>query len=252
MRNVLNALRIFEVIAKQEPVSLAAIASITEVPMTSAHRAVRTLAEAGWIESPQDGSRRWVVAAYARSVLVAQHHPLRAAADEICARLRDETGQSVSLSIPDGAQVVVIGHWEGTGMVRVVQVEGITAPLAMAATGKAYLAALSDDARKRVLAELPEDVDIHSLEHDIAIVRSSGFAVVDQEWWPGIVQIGVAIICDGIPLGGIGITLPAGGVDGDVTRELGEQLRLAAQTVAARLQLGKRTVTTSAGGTRAT
>ena len=251
MKNVLNTLRIFEVIAKHEPVSLAVIASMTGVPMTSAHRALATLAQAGWIESPGDGSRRWTVSSYARSLLGAQPHPLWAAADEICARVRDQTGQSVSLSIPDGAQVVVIGHWEGTGMVRVVQVEGITAPLAMAATGKAYLAALSDSARERVLAELPEDVDLRSLEHDIAIVRSSGFAVVDQEWWDGIVQVGVAIIYDGIPVGGLGITMPAGNVDGDVTRELGEHLRLAASAIAARLQLANSTAIIATDGRHA-
>ncbi|WP_421840132.1 helix-turn-helix domain-containing protein [Mycobacterium sp.] len=131
MRNVLNTLSVFEAIARAQPVALPGVVARVGSPTTTAHRAIGTLAEAGWVTREAGGTRRWMVADRVVRLVTTGEHPLHAAAAPVCAELRDLCGESVVLSIPDDDQMVVIGHWDGTGVLRVVQAVGTRAPMVM-------------------------------------------------------------------------------------------------------------------------
>ena len=62
-----------------------------------------------------DGTKRWTVADHVVRLVTTGEHPLHSAAAPVCAQLRDVCGESVVVSLPDGDEMVVIGHWDGTG-----------------------------------------------------------------------------------------------------------------------------------------
>jgi DNA-binding IclR family transcriptional regulator len=177
-------------------------------------------------------------------VLAVGRDPLQLAAAPVCAELRDQTGETVMLSVPEGDHVVIVGQWEGTGELRVVQAEGIRAPMVGAATGKAFLAHTGPHVRARILARAPNaktrvPIDPRGLEHEIEMVRLRGWAVVDGEWLDGIAQVGAAIVVDGQPIGGVGIGLPAHRFGPDVSRRLGQAVSAAAQEIAERVSVDR-------------
>lgn len=239
MKVVANALRVLEVVALHQPVSLKDVAQRTGLPLSTAHRALGALAGSGWVQAVPD--KRWAVAGRVHAVFAAQPTSLLSAASAVCARLRDVSGESVTLSVPDDDSVVIVRHWDGPGVLRVVHVEGTRAPLPVAATGKAYLAQLDAERRDALLRCLAPGKGrtsmrwIRGLDHELAMVRSQGWAVVDGEWIEGVVQVGAAVVVGGTPVAGIGVGLPSQRVGPDVVRRLGPLARDAAAEVAALL-----------------
>ncbi|GMU79075.1 MAG: IclR family transcriptional regulator [Acidimicrobiia bacterium] len=243
MRSVHNTLRVFEVIANRQPVGLADVARRVPLPTTTAHRAISTLVDAGWVEPARDGTKRFEVAAHVIGLVNHGEHPLRSVAAPVCIELRDRCGESVTLAAPDGDEVVVIGHWEGTGVLRVIQAVGTRAPLAVASTGRAFLAHTDEQTRAAVIGSASTaftdatTTDPAALAEEIELVRRRGWAVVDREWMDGVTQIGAAILRAGVPVGGVGIALPASRFDAEVGDRLGAQVRAAADAIAARLPI---------------
>jgi len=241
MRTVRNALRAVEVVAARQPIGLADVAAAAGLPLTTAHRTVATLVEEGWLTGCADGTKRYVVADRIVRVLAGRDHPLRLVAAPVCAELRDRSGESVMLSVPEADHVVVVGQWEGTGELRVVHAEGVRAPMAGAATGKAYLALAAPNVRARILAAAPQAktrvrIDPGELGHEIEMVRHRGWAVVDGEWLDGIAQVGAAIVVNDEPIGGVGIGLPAHRFNPEVSGRLGRLVSAAAQEIAERVR----------------
>ena len=235
-----NALRVVETVAARQPIGLADLAAATGLALTTAHRTVATLVEQGWLSPGADGTKRYVVADRIGRILSGGRDPLRLVAAPVCEELRDQTGETVMLSVPERDQVVIVGQWEGTGDLRVVQAVGIRAPMVGAATGKAYLAHTDPAVRARILAGASQattrvPVDPRGLEHEIEMVRLQGWAVVDGEWLDGIAQVGAAIVVDGQAIGGVGIGLPAYRFGPDVSRRLGLAVKAAAQAIAERV-----------------
>lgn len=240
MRSVKNALHVAEVVAARQPIGLADLAAATGLALTTAHRTIATLVEEGWLAPCADGTKRYVVADRIMRVLSGGRDPLRLVAAPVCEELRDQTGETVMLSVPERDHVVIVGQWEGTGDLRVVQAVGVRAPMIGAATGKAYLAHADPAVRARMLAGVAQaktrvHADSRGLDHEIEMAGLQGWAVVDGEWLDGIAQVGAAIVVDGQPIGGVGIGLPAHRFGPDVSRRLGLAVNAAAQEIAERV-----------------
>ncbi len=236
MRVVANTLKVMEIVARHQPVSLTEVAERAALPMSTAHRALGALAESAWVHT--EPGKRWVVTPRVQALFAPAGPALLAVAGDVCRRLRDQTGESVSLSTPDGDSVAIAHHWEGPSVLRVVQVEGTRAPLHVSATGKAYLAQLDADHRNRLLDHLVSGRGHtaarrrRELVHELEIVRTQGWAVVDGEWIDGVVQIGAAVVVHGVPVAGIGVGLPAQRLRPDVVQRFGPLVRDAAAEIA--------------------
>jgi IclR family transcriptional regulator, acetate operon repressor len=136
-----------------------------------------------------------------------------ALADDLCA-LRDETGETVHLSVPAGREMIYIDKLESQGPVRMASRVGGRLALHSSAAGKAYMAALPLSTSEALVEQLvltpgmpntitrPQD-----LREELARVREQGYAVDNEENERGIVCYGVAIAGpDGRPLACVSVS----------------------------------------------
>ena len=185
----------------QEPLNIAALMRATGFPRPTVHRIVAALvAERLLVEQPlgstfalgprliQLASRSW-----GRS-------ELRLAAVDELKRLRDVTGETVHLAVPNGTSMVYIEKLESPSAVRMASRIGTSVSLHSTAVGKAYLAALDDSAVKTLLKGLPmprytanTPVDLAQLRMLIREARERGWAVDNEENEPGIYCFGAVI-----------------------------------------------------------
>ena len=216
MQVVHNALAVLEEIARRQPVTLAELHRVLGLPKTTVHRALATLAEAGWARSSED--RRWSIAPRA-AVLGARASSaggLRELALPVMEALRDACGEAVHLTVPDGDAVVLIERIDSPRAVRTYNPVGSRAPLHASANGKAILAHLPEADRQAYLAG---DIATYTrrtlssprrLRAELARVRRQGWARNRGEYVPDVAAVAAPIFSrDGRPIAAMSISAPA-------------------------------------------
>lgn len=192
------------------PVAMADLVRTCGYPRGTVYRIVAALSQQGLIAEAAGaasggavryalGPRLLQLASRAWSQL-----DLRAAlADDLLA-LRDETGETVHLSVPAGAEMIYIDKLESQGPVRMASRVGGRLALHCTAAGKAYLAALPPPEADALIADLdltprmPNTItDRNALRRELARIRQRGYAVDDEENERGIVCYSVAIAGQG-------------------------------------------------------
>ena len=125
---------------------------------------------------------------------------LRVVAAEELKRLRDATGETVHLAIPNGNSMVYIEKLESPSAVRMASRIGTSVTLHSTAVGKAYLAALAADALEPLLKTValrPYTANTlterAALRKDLALTRQRGYAMDREENEAGIFCFGAAI-----------------------------------------------------------
>jgi len=195
-------MRVLQLVADaEEPVNVAALMRASGYPRPTVHRIVQALvAERMLAENPsaatfalgprliQLASRSW-----GRS-------ELRLAAVDELKRLRDLTGETVHLAVPNGASMVYIEKLESPSAVRMASRIGTSVSLHSTAVGKAYLAALDDKRYKALVKGLPLPrhaantvTDAAALRAQVEQVRERGWSVDNEENEAGIFCFGAAI-----------------------------------------------------------
>ncbi|MEJ8857750.1 IclR family transcriptional regulator [Variovorax robiniae] len=195
-------MRVLQLVADaEEPMNVAALMRASGYPRPTVHRIVQALiAERLLVESQgaatlalgprliQLASRSW-----GRS-------ELRLAAVDELKRLRDLTGETVHLAVPNGASMVYIEKLESPSAVRMASRIGTSVSLHSTAVGKAYLAALDDKRFKALVKGLPLPrhaantvTDAAALRAQVEQVRERGWSVDNEENEAGIFCFGAAI-----------------------------------------------------------
>ena len=100
-RSVLVSLRVMEEIAAHQPIGVSDLARLLGLSKTTAHRALTTLAEAGWIEASGDRRALWSLSVRAlmqdRQLQVAS---VRASADGLLLELDERIKDAVHRGMP--------------------------------------------------------------------------------------------------------------------------------------------------------
>lgn len=209
-------MRVLQLVADAEqPPNVAALAHATGFPRPTVHRIVAGLvAERMLVEHPQThglslgprliqlASRSW-----GRS-------DLRLAAMDALKRLRDITGETVHLAVPNGRSMVFIEKLESPAAVRMSSRIGTSVPLHVTAVGKAYLAALPAAERTALLKGLPLPrhtehtlTDRVALEVELAATQAAGWSTDREEHESGVYCFGAAVRgADGRPVAAISVT----------------------------------------------
>ena len=120
---------------------------------------------------------------------------------EACTELPTGSEETVQLAILDGVEMTYLARHDGRQPVRLTSRVGRRLPAFSTATGKAALASLSDaelDRRLEGLDVLPQPSakshsSVASLRADLALVRTRGYAVDDEETMEGVVCYGIMI-----------------------------------------------------------
>ena len=209
-------MHVLQLVADAEvPMNVGALMRASGYPRPTVHRIVAALiAERLLVENPhsitlalgprliQLASRSW-----GRS-------ELRLAAVDELKRLRDLTGETVHLAVPNGNTMVYIEKLESPSAVRMTSRIGTSVSLHATAVGKAYMAALDDAALDPLLEGLHmprytanTTADIGALKTQIAQTRARGWSVDNEENEPGIFCFGAAIRgVGGLPVAAISVS----------------------------------------------
>lgn len=172
-------LAVLEAIASHQPIGVRALARVLDEDKSAIQRALATLADSGWIRLTRDPPARWEVTAHILTVAHAAlgSNDLRQRARPILERLRDETGETVLLAVPDIRNFVVADVIESRQMLRMVPHVGIVVSALNTATGRAMLPFMNRERQISLLGAEPDAQQLESFES----TRARGYAVSEGE-----------------------------------------------------------------------
>ncbi|WP_433443943.1 IclR family transcriptional regulator [Nonomuraea sp. CA-141351] len=231
MQNVLNALRVLEEVAIRQPAGVGELARVLGLPKSTVQRSLRTLHDAGWIRPAAGEVTRWQVTIKALQVGRRAELGLRDAAMPVMEELRQRTGETIHLMVPEGDAVVLIERLETDKPLRIVLPLGIRLPLHASANGKAVLAH-----RPSPPDELPAYtdttiIDREALSAELEAVRARGYADNRGEWRSDIAAVASAVLGPDGPIASLSISTPASRMPEDLRVEYGKLVTLAARTL---------------------
>lgn len=184
---------------KGQPVSAQEIAAATGLSIQSARRCLYTLNAIGYVRANRNGAvpgpgLAELAGAYAAS------SPLVTACGPVLDALHAELGVTVSVSTFEGDEPIVVASCSTDSLLRVELPIGSVMPIHCTATGKVYLASLSDAAMEQRIAASDfrayssrTITDAETLRKTMRTVRRDGFAMAEEELAPGLRGIAVPI-----------------------------------------------------------
>lgn len=210
------------------------IADALGMPVSTAFRQLKFLAERGFLNNGGDGVYTLGSALVRLGNAAMRQNPLARRAHPVLAALSEATCETVHLAERRGERIVYIDKVEGSRPVRMGSMIGNTSPLHCTGVGKAILAFLPEEERAALLGRIeftrytPNTItDRARLENELAEIRVKGFAVDDCEHEPGVFCVAAPVFDVS---GGVAGALS---VSGSELYLRGERDRLAVQVTAA-------------------
>ncbi|MFI7639276.1 IclR family transcriptional regulator [Nonomuraea sp. NPDC049400] len=231
MQNVINALRVLEEVAVRQPVGVGELARVLGLPKSTVQRSLRTLHDAGWIRPAAGEVTRWQVTSKALQVGRRAELGLRDAAMPVMEELRQRTGETIHLMVPEGDAVVLIERLETDKPLRIVLPLGIRLPLHASANGKAVLAHRPGPPDELAAYTDTTITDREALRAELAAIRARGYADNRGEWRSDIAAVASAVLGPDGPIAGLSISTPASRMPEDLRVEYGKLVHQAARTL---------------------
>jgi IclR family pca regulon transcriptional regulator len=179
--------------------AIADVAKATGLDRATARRCLLTLAELGYAD--YDGK----FFALTPKILRLGHAylsatPLPRLVQPFLDSLSEKVGQSSSVSVLDGAEIVYVARASQRRVMSINLVPGSRLPAYCASMGRVLLAALPVEEARRLLKETPRTAftpqtktELSDLMAELAKVREQGYAVIDQELEMGLCSIAVPL-----------------------------------------------------------
>ncbi|SDW68131.1 transcriptional regulator, IclR family [Ruegeria halocynthiae] len=235
-----RALGVLTTVAQLERVVLSDLAREVDIPTATTHRILVTLQKHGFVSFDEE-RQEWMVGieAYRTGASFLRRNNILEIGRPILRRLMLDSGETANLAVPDGPEVVFVGQVETQNPIRAFFPPGARTPMYASGTGKAILAALSEDSLNKVLGQtdliaFTENTNLpHAgLQEDLAETRARGWSYDHEERYEGMSCIGAAIFNDrGEPCAGISVSGPTVRFDRERAPELGALVRNAAQEI---------------------
>lgn len=196
-----HALRLLRAVSRRGSLRVAEAAQLLEVVPSTAHRLLATLGHQGFVVQERRGG------AYTPGPAIAElagairgSVDLRARAQPALEWLRDQTRETASLLVLEGAAVRFLASIDGSRSVRVSARTGVVLPAHCTSGGKVLLAGLSPVERARrypspvLEGRSPRSITQRDrLEIELAEVAKRGFATNFDEGDAGIGAVSVAV-----------------------------------------------------------
>ena len=213
-----KALAVLEAFGKGRRVlKLAEAAELASITKASTQRCIHTLEVLGYLR--RDGrSTGWMLTPRALGIAHAYlgGYRLIEQATQHLVDLNRATGESVSLSEPDGTEMVFVARFPSHKRFLIHMPIGRRLPMYCTASGRAYLSALPAAESLQLLRQstlrplTPMTVtDPQRIQELIAAAHADGYACSDQECYRGDVTVAAPVIGEGgHPIGAINISAP--------------------------------------------
>jgi IclR family transcriptional regulator, blcABC operon repressor len=169
---------------------------------------------------------------------------------DVCAEYLPAPEETVQMAVMGpGLDVAHLARRDGTVRIQLVTDAGRHLPASCTATGKALLAALSDEELDRRLRGAPlarftpySITDMDELKRDLAVTRARGWAIDDQELIEGVLCISAAVPKPrSMPTYAVSFTLLRAWATPERCDHLGKQLLEISAVISERLGHGPRT-----------
>ncbi|EEE38626.1 acetate operon repressor [Rhodobacteraceae bacterium KLH11] len=217
MQSLDRALGVLTAVARLERSALSDLAREVEVPTATTHRILVTLQKHGFVIFDEE-RQEWMIGieAYRTGASFLHRNNVLEIGRPILRRLMQDSGETANLAVPDGAEVVFVGQVETQNPIRAFFPPGARTPMYASGTGKAILAAMSDESLGKALGAtklipFTENTCLpgSGLQRDLAKTRARGWSHDHEERYEGMSCIGAAIFNDrGEPCAGISVSGP--------------------------------------------
>ena len=200
MQSVDRAVSILELLADVGAAGVTEIAGELKIHKSTAFRLLMTLEARGLVE--QDVERGKYRVGYTAVQLTAGAAKVRDIAligRPVCTELAAAVGETVSVSVEDGGQVLTVDLTLGHGAVTAIDSVGRRQSLHATSAGKVFLAEMPREAVQAVidrgLPALTEATltDGAALREQLELVRSRGYAVAYEEADVGLVAMAMPV-----------------------------------------------------------
>ena len=183
-----------------EPVSLKVLTAETGLHSSTAFRILDSMQTNGFVERDATGKYQLGRKLLRLGSRVRAQSDVRQIALPVMARLRDQLGESINLTIREGDEVVYIEKATPNRMMHVQQLVGSRAPLHVTAVGKLMLAKSGEEecrsyaTRTNLPAYTRNTInDLTKLLQEADKIRELGYAFDDEEAEIGVGCIGTLI-----------------------------------------------------------
>jgi IclR family transcriptional regulator, pca regulon regulatory protein len=213
-----KALAVLEAFGRGRRVlKLAEAAELADISKASAQRCIHTLEVLGYLRRDRR-STGWVLTPRTLGIAHAYlsgYHLIEQATQHLV-DLNRATGESVSLSEPDGTDMVFVARFPSHKRFLIHMPIGRRLPIYCTASGRAYLSALPALEAQRLLRQsslqplTPMTItDVRQIMELIETAHRDGYASSDQECYRGDVTVAAPVIGEGgHPVGAVNISAP--------------------------------------------
>lgn len=208
-----RALRVLEFVARAgEPARLSDVARALDLQKSTVHRILSALAQAGYVEQvPKTGCYAVTLKLWELGTGTMHEHPIRRAAAGFLQELHRATGETVSLTILSGDDVLYLDKILSPRAIKFTTRVGSRVPAALTAGGKAMLAHVPDAQTriKRTAARVKRShrFDIEAVLRELDNVRTRGYSISSHV--EGVTGFGAALIArDNQPVAALSVTAP--------------------------------------------
>jgi IclR family acetate operon transcriptional repressor len=243
-RTLDRGLSVLQILAEAPGLSLSELARRLDLSPSTVSRLLTTLCERGFVAQAADtGAFRIGLQAFEVGLAFSKHTRLDQVASPILQRFTQEIGDTVSLCIQEGREVIYVDQYEGSGTARTVMQIGSRQPMYCTAAGKVMLAWLWE---VRVRDLLGDEEFARFTEHtlttvngvllDLESVRQRGYATDMQELENGVCCVAAPIRArSGAVVGAISASAVASRMTSDRIKFLGPQLSRVGNEISHRL-----------------
>jgi DNA-binding IclR family transcriptional regulator len=242
VQSVDRAMRILEILEREGAMAATSLAVELGVHQSTVLRLLMALRQRGLVEQQRATQEYRLGSALIR--LAGAVHPwldLTCTARPVCAHLSERLGETVSLAVLKGGEVVNIDQVNRSTSVVRVDSRGRRTGLHATSTGKVFLASLPDDAREDVLCGDLERMtdrtitDPDRLRTELDVIRRRGWGSTEEELELGLNAVAAPIHrVDGSVLAALCVSGPVFRLTHDRIDRVGQMTADAAKQVSQR------------------
>jgi len=207
-RAVARSFQLLEALARARGgARLSDLAAETGLQKSTAHRILGTLCALGYAEQDAGSRYRASLKVWELGAGVVAELPIRRAAAGFLQSLHRTTGETVSLTILSGDDVVYLEKLVAPRPVRFLTRVGSRVPAVLTASGKAMLATRPDAAEVVTRANTRRPLDVPAVMAELEEARRRGYAL--SGYSPGVISIGAAVaVVGGSAEAGLSVSAP--------------------------------------------
>ncbi|MGH3756876.1 IclR family transcriptional regulator [Actinophytocola sp.] len=187
-------------IGDRGPITLGALTELVDLPKPTVMRLLVTLEESGWVTKDRSGAYSLgpTLTVLARRYL--ERDSLATCALPYMEALRDDIGETISLSVRTGTTRIYVAEFPSNQPMRFVHELNKREPIHTGASGRLLMAWLDDKTRNTIYRaglERLTDVtitDVDEMEATLAETRRQGYAISYGEKSPGALGLAVPLV----------------------------------------------------------